>query len=163
MARLTLGLALLASIAAGCNSDGADDGAPTEARATDAEGTPEPTVVIVTPPPPPEGVPPQAEGVGQTMTLGRIVRRANAAPEAMMPRVLSDATCDDGIVTLTTDQETIYAALPCDRFWTDEQKALFVGGELAIQLEASEERYRILIETLDGAQTEFTVDGIWVE
>jgi hypothetical protein len=57
----------------------------------------------------------------------------------------------------------VYAALTCDLFSEDQFTDLFQGKQAAIVLEVSEERFRILIETLDGAQAEFSPVGIWVE
>ena len=42
-------------------------------------------------------------------------------------------------------------------------KVCVIGEEVALILEVAEVRYRVLIETLSGAQAEFTVAGIWVE
>ena len=117
----------------------------------------------VTPPPRPTSVPETAQGVGQTTTLGRITRRAEEEPQTVGLRELEDATCQNELMTLTTSEETIYAAIPCDRFWDDETDDPFVGEQVAIVLEVREERFRVLIETLGAAEAEFTVDGIWVE
>ena len=117
----------------------------------------------VTPPPRPTSVPEAAQGVSQTTTLGRITRRAEEEPQTVGLRELEDAVCQNELVILTTSEETIYAAIPCERFWDDRAKDLFVGEQIAIVLEVSEERFRVLIETLGAAEAEFTVDGIWVE
>ena len=99
----------------------------------------------------------------ETISLGHILRRANEAPRTVMTRTLLNATCQDGIMVIETSEETIYAALPCDRFWDAETLEAFSGQEAAIVLEVTEARRRILIETVSGAQAEFTVDGIWLE
>ena len=80
-----------------------------------------------------------------------------------MTRSLLSATCNADVLVIATTQETIHAALLCDRFWTPEVSLIFIGEEVALILEVAEVRYRVLIETLDGAQAEFTVAGIWVE
>ncbi len=98
-----------------------------------------------------------------TTTLGRIVRRADEAPEAVKTRRLVNAACELGVLRLGTSEEMIYAALPCDRFWDRDAKKVFLGEQVAIVLEVTEVRYRVLIETLAGAQAEFTVAGIWVK
>ena len=89
-----------------------------------------------------------------------------------MARDLVAATCNADIIVLTTSEETIYAVLPalpagqaarpCDRFWSQEVAAVFIGAQAAIVLEVSEVRFRLLIDTIAGAQAEFTVAGIWV-
>ena len=118
---------------------------------------------VITPPPAPGGVPAAATGVGRTMTLGTIVRRAGETPQGIMSRRLVDASCTSGLLVLETSAETIFATLPCDRFWDDTASEVFFGKEVSIQLEVTEERFRVLIETIDGALSEFTVGGIWVE
>jgi hypothetical protein len=87
-----------------------------------------------------------------------------------MIRELVDASCENDVVRIETAEEVIWAAFPpldgaapCDRFWDEESAALFVGEQVALVLELSEERARVLIETLAGAQSEFTVGGIWLE
>ena len=88
----------------------------------------------------------------------------------MMTRGLASASCQDDVLRFETSEETIYAvfptatgsAVPCDRFWDDESTLDFVGKQVAIVLEVTKERFRVLIETLDGYQGEFTVAGIWV-
>lgn len=121
------------------------------------------TIALVTPVAKPRTVPETARTVEQTATLGRIVRRANEAPQAVMTRRLLDAGCQDDVLVIETSEETIYAALRCDRFWDGDTKEVFLGEQVAIVLEVTEARFRVLIETLAGAQAEFTVAGIWVE
>ena len=116
----------------------------------------------VTPGARPDGVPATAQPVAETTTLGSIERRANDTPEAVETRELLDGSCQDGVITLTTSEETIYAARGCDGFWDAQAEELFVGEQVAIVLEVTSARLRILIETTTGAQSEFTVDGIWL-
>lgn len=98
----------------------------------------------------------------QTTVLGTITRTANEPPKGEETRRLVDADCEDGQIYFTTSEETIYALRDCDGFWDDTSKGLFLGKEVAIVLEVTPGRSRILIATLDGASSEFTVDGIWV-
>jgi hypothetical protein len=121
------------------------------------------TIVPVTPIEKPDNVPEAAEATESTTELGRIERRANQEPEATDVRELRDAGCEADVITLETSQETIYLASACDGFWTDEQLAQFVGQEMAIVLEVTEERFRVLIEAVRGDQAEFTAAGIWVQ
>jgi len=100
--------------------------------------------------------------VTQTAALGRLTRVAGGTPQPVNLRRLVDASCRDALMTIRTSLETIYAALPCDRFLDDNAKQQFLGKDAAITLEVTRERYRVLIETLNGAQAEFTVDGIWL-
>ena len=110
----------------------------------------------------PAGVPTAALAIETTTQLGDIVRSADEPPQGVGTRTLRDASCEDGVLTLMTSEGTIYAALPCDRFWGEEQRRQFVGQEVAIMVEVTAERFRILIETLAGAQAEFTVGGVWL-
>ena len=121
------------------------------------------TVTPVTPGARPEGVPNTALPVEETATLGQIERRANETPEGVMTRELLGGSCQDGVIKLTTSEETIYAARSCDGFWDAQAEEIFAGEQVAIVLEVTSARLRILIETLPGAQSEFTVDGIWLE
>lgn len=120
-------------------------------------------LVLVTPGPRPPTVSQTAEPIVQTTALGRIDRRANEPPQAVMTRRLEDATCRDDVLVIETSEETIYAPLPCDRFWDPDTVEAFSDEEVAIVLEVTVARYRVLIETLELAQAEFTVGGIWVD
>ena len=111
----------------------------------------------------PPSVPEAAEPVETTTSLGRIERRADQPPRAVETRRLEDASCQDDVIVFETSRETIYAARSCDGFWNAESRTFFLGKEIAIVLEVTEVRLRIFVETLDGALTEFTVAGIWME
>lgn len=119
--------------------------------------------VTGTPPGRPASVPAAAEAVGQTRTLGEIVRRANVEPQGRDTRRLDDASCQNGVLVLATSEETVYGGLDCGGFWTPDFEQLFEGTDVALQLEVSGGRYRILVETLPGAQAEFTVSAIWLD
>ena len=95
--------------------------------------------------------------------LGQIEREANQPPAPVDTRILLTAACQDAVMTLFTDQEEIYASLPCDRFWDDETVQAFSSEEVAIRLTVDATRFQIFLETLAGGQAEFTVDGIWVD
>lgn len=101
--------------------------------------------------------------VVETTTLGTITRQANQPPQGNETRRLLDARCEGGQSSFTTSEETIYATDDCDGFWDDPAKQLFVGKDVAIVLEVTPQRLRILIDSLDGAHSEFTVDGIWLQ
>jgi hypothetical protein len=163
LTRWALALACLAGAALlACEGDGSS----TPSSTNEAAVTP------VTPIERPAGVPAEARAVLVTEELGAIERQAGQPPDTTDIRRLEEAACEDDIVALTTDQETVYALLrtaidedvpPCDGFWDDDAKLLFVGKDVALVLEGSEERWRLLVEGVDGAQAEFTVAGIWVQ
>lgn len=144
-----------------CSDDG-DDGTagPTTFSPSPQNGSNGPPV---TPPPKPEEVPEAARAVTETVSLGSIERRANQPPQANDTRELTGASCDAALMTIETAEETIYAGLPCDRFWNEPAQDAFRGQEVALVLEVGNERFRVLVETLTGAQAEFTVEGIWVQ
>jgi hypothetical protein len=119
--------------------------------------------VPVTAVPRPEGVPDSARVIDEAATLGRIVRQANEPPETIGTRTLLTAACESDVMVLFTSEEELYAALPCDRFWDTQTVQAFSGEEVAIRLEVSGTRFQIFVETVSGAQSEFTVGGIWVE
>jgi hypothetical protein len=162
-ARWALALACLAgALLAACE----DRGSNTPSASNEAAVTP------VTPVEKPAGVPAEARTIVATERLGAIERQANQTPVTSDVRRLEDASCDEDVITMVTDRETIYALLrtavedddvpPCDGFWDDAAKKLFVGKEVALVFEGGEERWRLLVEGVDGAQAEFTVGGIWV-
>jgi hypothetical protein len=130
-----------------------------------AQGSSTPTAgpgVSRTPEAVPGAVPEGAVAVDQTAALGQITRVASQTPETVGLRKLLDAFCQEGVMIIQTSQEAIYAALPCDRFWDDEAKQHFLNQQVAITLEVSQERFRVLLQTPEGAQAEFTVGGIWL-
>lgn len=121
------------------------------------------TIVPVTPVAKPPRVPAEARATERTTELGQIERRANQPPRAIDTRRLEDASCRDDVMVFNTSKETIYAAWSCDSFWDEDTKKIFLGKEVAIVLEVTEARWRILIETVAGAQGEVTAAGIWVD
>jgi len=128
------------------------------------EATRAPTVAApVSPGAKPTDVPGAATPVVQTSTLGEITRRAKETPQTNSLRELKDGICANDLLTIHTSLETIYAALTCDRFDNEQFTQLFAAKQASLVLEVTPDRYRILIETVDGAQAEFTPDGIWVE
>lgn len=128
------------------------------------QATSAPTVAApVSPGAKPADVPAAATPVVQTSSLGEITRQAKETPQSEALRTLTDGRCANGLLTIHTSQETIYAALTCDKFDNDQFAELFANKQASLVLEVQPKRYRILIETIDGAQAEFTPDGIWVE
>ena len=145
-------VALFLMVLAACASDEAP---PTRSNVSTAE-----SVTSIEKPP---SVPRAAEPVETTTSLGRIERRADQPPRGVATRRLEDASCQDDVIVFETSRETIYAARSCDGFWDAEARTFFVDKQVAIVLEVTEARLRIFVETLDGALTEFTVAGIWME
>jgi hypothetical protein len=121
------------------------------------------TVVPVTPVEKPDDVPESARPVTENEVLGQVIREPDTTPDGVRTRRIEELVCAERIMTLRTDEETIYAAIACDGVPQGDQLELFLLQEAGIQLEVSDERSRILIETINGSQAEFTVAGIWVE
>lgn len=117
----------------------------------------------VTPVSRPSSVPADAKEVEEDTLLGEIERSANEPPNGIGTRALLTAACQDDVMVLWTDAESIHASLPCDRFWNDETVRAFSSQEVAIRLTVDSKRFQIFVETLAGGQAEFTVGGIWVE
>ena len=150
-----VGLSVVASflvIVAACAND---EGRPTGSNVSSAAS--------VTPIEKPPSVPETAEPVETTTDLGRFERHADQPARAVDARVLEDASCQDGVIVFETSRETIYAARSCEDFWDTEARTFFLGKEVVIKLELTEARISVFVETLDGALTEFTVAGIWME
>jgi len=135
-----------------------------EPAATGPKPSPSPTVhVIVSPPARPTNVPAAAIPVVETSDRGSITPQVSSTPVTSDLRELTQATCSDGLLTLLTSQETIYAQLSCDLFSADQFNPLFVGKPVAIKLIVEKDRFHIFIDTIDGAHGEFTPDSIWVQ
>jgi hypothetical protein len=158
--RITLGaVAVSLFVLAACGNG--DEATPTPpASATSHNEAP---TVAVTPSARPETVPDTARPIRQTAALGRIVRHADEPAQAIAVRRLVDATCEDDVLVIETSQENIYAPLPCGRFWDPDSAAAFLDEPVAIGLKVTETRFLIFIETVPGAQAEFTVTGLWVD
>lgn len=146
-------IALCAILLAACAGD---DSIPSSGSNAPADG---PVTVVEKPP----GLPEAAQTIDETLALGQIERQANQPPIATETRRLEETSCEDAVMVFQTSVETIYAARSCDGFWDAESKQLFLGKEVAIVLEVTDERLRVLVETLEGDQAQFTVDGIWLE
>ena len=139
-----------------------DDGG-TAPQATSPLSNNDPTATLVTPGLRPPGVPDTAQDVQETITLGRFVHSANEPSEGIETRQLEDASCEDGLITLETSAETIYATLACDSFLGPETEGAFVGKEVGIVLDLTKQAPRIVIDTIAQAHAEFPVGGIWIE
>jgi hypothetical protein len=111
----------------------------------------------------PTAIPLAATPVIETENLGDITRQANQTPQSNGLRELQRAICANDLLTIQTSLETVYAALTCDKFDNDQFALFFGGKQVALVLEVSPDRYRILIEALDGATAELTPESIWVE
>ena len=154
-----IAVASLVILAASC---GSDDGGVTSPSLSPSR-TNVSVQALVTPVGKPPNVPEEAEAVSETTTLGQIERQANQPPRGIETRRLEDAFCENDVIVFQTSKETIYTARNCDGFWSAKAAPAFLDQEIAVVLEVTERRFAVLIESLAGAQAEFTVGGIWVE
>jgi hypothetical protein len=139
---------LAAAIAAGC-SGGGDDGRDVVRPTT---------------------VPTQAELIDGETTFGNADPRATAPPDE---RLFFDMACVDGLVSLTTTRETVFAELPCDRFVDATVIARFQGTRVRVTVcvpqsdcaraRQNEDEGKLLIESPTGGSIEFTTGNIWIE
>jgi len=156
-----LASALCASAAIlSCGGDSGGGSSATPGRLA----TPLATVLVrVSPQPRPTNVPTAAAAIVETSTLGRIIHLADQTPQTTALRTLTDAACANGLLTIHTSLETIYAKLTCDLFSSDQFDQYFAGKQAALVLEVAPSRFRILIDTAEGVHAEFTPEGIWVQ
>ena len=158
MPRVAIAVALFAAVVLACGDDG-DTGPEATAPLSNNDST----ATLVKPGLRPPGVPDAAQDVQETIRLGRFVHSANEPSEGIETRQLEVTSCDDGLITLETSAETIYATLPCDSFLGPETEGAFVGKEVAIVLDLTGQAPRIVIDTIAQAHAEFPVGGIWIE
>lgn len=118
------------------------------------------TVVgLPTEPPRPSVVQADALFVAQPLVLGSIQRRANASPVPRDARLITEFSCRDGVFLIRTDREDIWSLIPCDRVPPDRLEP-YRQEPAAIKMDPLAGKLRI--ETLGGAQAEFTVEATWV-
>jgi hypothetical protein len=99
-----------------------------------------------------------------------------ADPEATNPpdeRLLFDLVCADGLLSLTTTRESVFAELPCDRFVDASVVARFRATRIRVTVcvpqsdcaraRQNEDEGKLLIESPTGGSIEFTTGHIWIE
>ncbi len=133
----------------------------TAAACGEEEGPAANTVVgLPTEPPRPAAVQPDARFIAQPLVLGSIERRPNAAPVLHEARLITEFACEDDVFLIHTNNEDIWALIPCDRVTPLSLLEPYRQESAAIKLDPLGGKIRI--ETLGGAQAEFTVSAIWV-
>lgn len=151
---------LLAVTLLACSDNSNESPSPTSVPGTNNP----PTVAVrVTPKTKPTAIPAAATPVVETSMRGEIIRQANETPQSTGLRELQSAVCTSDLLIIKTSLETVYAVLTCDKFDNDQFAQFFAGKQVALVLEVAPDRYRILINALDGASAEITPDSIWVE
>jgi hypothetical protein len=112
----------------------------------------------------PDGVPAPAEQmVGETTLSG----------EDGGERLLFSLMCVDGLLTLVTTRETVYAELPCDRFVGEDAVARFQGLSVDLTICApvaacsrprpNSTDGKLFVVSPAGASLEFTTGHLWRE
>jgi hypothetical protein len=142
------GLLVAAALAAGCSDDGDDAG-----------DVPRPTAV-----------PTAASLIDGETSFGTADPLATAPPDE---RLFYDMTCVDGLVQLTTTNETVFAELPCDRFVDESVIGPFRATRIRVTIcvpdsdcaraRQNEDVGKLLIESPTGGSVEFTTGHIWIE
>lgn len=119
-----------------------------------------PTIVgLPTEPPRPSVVQTDARFIAQPLVLGSIERRANASPVPRDARLIAEFSCQDGVFLIRTDREDVWSLIPCDRVPPDRLEP-YRQEPAVIKMDPLAGKLRI--ETLGGAQAEFTVEATWV-
>ncbi len=144
-------LSLVAAVAVACDGDG-DRPQP---GVGGSPGGP-----VATEPARPTGVDPAATFVAQQIKLGIIERKANASPVPRDTRLIAEFTCQDDLFLINTNNEFIWASIPCDR--VTPLSALDPYRQEAVSISVDPAAGKLRIETVAGAQAEFTVNAVWV-
>lgn len=119
---------------------------------------PEPTRVA---PLRPAGVPLTASFVDADLALG------DATPPAGTPvrdqHLFYALRCDDGLLTVTTTHEIVYARVGCERYWIpDDVVRPFLGEPVRVTIDRGD----IVIAsfmTIAGGTMRFEAEGVWLE
>jgi hypothetical protein len=119
--------------------------------AADDNGYPPSTIVAQ-----PSSVPAVAELVESEVSIG-------AGEAGSDERRLAGMTCSEGLMTVATTRETIYAELPCDRFATPEIIDRFRDVAIRVTVRPAEGEGKLIIESETRASLEFTIGHAWLE
>lgn len=95
--------------------------------------------------------------------LGQFIRSANEPTVGEATRQLEAVSCQNDVAVLSTSTETIYMTLACDNFLAPGSEEIFIDKEVAIVLDVDGERPQVFLETIEGAQAQFSPAGIWLE
>ncbi len=109
--------------------------------------------------PRPVGVPDSARPVKKDATFGRISHLPGGTVQANDAPTITSVECHEDVVTVTTSDSRIYAALPCDRF--PAEVGTLAGQQVAIRLTVTPRK--LFIESQQGQQVEFSPGDMWVE
>lgn len=123
-------------------------------------GGPETPAGLPTEPPRPPVVQADARFIAQPLALGSIERRANVSPVPREARLIAEFSCENDVFLIRTNNEDIWSLIPCDRVTPLSQLDPYRQEAAVIKMDPLAGKLRI--ETLGGAQAEFTVSAIWV-
>lgn len=108
----------------------------------------------------PGDIPGEAVLVTEDTVLGTV-----EAPEeggADPPHVLYWLTCDDGLLTIATTAETVYAETDCSRYWlVHEVVRPYQGKPVRIAVTVGTPS-TLVMEAAGAGAARFEVDGVWV-
>ncbi len=109
--------------------------------------------------PRPVGVPDSARPVKRDASFGRVSHLAGGTVQASDAPTITSIECHADVVTVTTSDSKIYAAVPCDRF--PAEVGTLAGQQAAIRLTVTPRK--LFIESQQGQQVEFSPSDMWVE
>mgnify|MGYP005845288295 CR=1 FL=1 len=153
MGRFALWVFALMALGAAACGDGGGAGGGRSPEALGTSGVPGE-------PPRPAAVQADARFVALPLTLGSIERRPNASPAPRGTRLIAAFSCEDNVFLIRTDNEDIWSLIPCDRVTPLSQLEPYRQEPAAIKMDPLAGKLRL--ETLSGAQAEFTVEATWV-
>lgn len=76
-------------------------------------------------------------------------------------RLFFSSDCVDGLLSVTTTREIVYAELPCDRALPPEVKERFLGKAVALRIVPGQQS-KLYIESQEAGSVEFTVGRMWL-
>jgi hypothetical protein len=108
----------------------------------------------------PAGVPASAMLVESDMQLG------DATPPTGTPvrdqHLFYALRCDDGLLTVATTHEVVYAAVDCERYWIpDDVVRPFLGEPARVAVEHGDP-VTALFMTIAGGTLQVEADSVWV-
>jgi hypothetical protein len=96
--------------------------------------------------------------------LADLIVGSPTAPEGMPPdqvHVFYSLSCANGVLTIATTRETVYAELPCDRSPPDASVRAFLAQPAQIRFVAGNP-CKLFVESAAAGTIEFTVPGMWI-
>jgi hypothetical protein len=120
-----------------------------------------PAPTEVAPPQRPPGVPLSAAFVEGDLSLGDATPAAGTAVSEQ--HLFYALRCDDGLLTVATTHEVVYATVACVRYWIpDDVVRPFLGEPVRVIVDQSG-IVTVSFTTIAGGTMRFEVEGVWLE